>query len=137
MAARAPITSTATMTTFLAAHRKFIIRALEAGRAYDVITSGNLAGNVGNFTNTIATIAGPGTVYSFDSLFMLDDAVPDDSDGINDSITFSNLPIGTHTFTEYVPDTWNLSGAVCTGGSDSGTSEQVIPCLLRLAQAKM
>ncbi len=92
--------------------------ALEAGRIYYVITSGNLAGNTGSFNNTIS---GPGTVYAFDLAFTLDDADPDDSDSVNGSITFSNLPIGTHTFTEYVPDNWNLTGAVCTGGSDSGT----------------
>ena len=95
-------------------NRSELDHSLEAGRVYYLITSGNLASNAGNFSNTIT---GPGTVNSFDSLFTLDDANPDDSDGVNNSITFSNLPLGTHTIVEYMPDAWSLSGAVCTGGS--------------------
>ena len=51
------------------------------------------------------------------STFTLDDAVPDDSDGVNDSITFTVEP-DTYSITELLPNsTWSLARATCTGAS--------------------
>ena len=46
--------------------------------------------------------------------FTLDDAAPDDGDGVPDRLTFP-APPGTHTVTEMVPDGWTLDEAGCNG----------------------
>ncbi len=53
--------------------------------------------------------------------FSLDDANPNDSDGVNQSATFADIPAATYQISEIVPDGWQLSNVTCTGGSDSGT----------------
>ena len=57
--------------------------------------------------------------------FTLDDATPDDSDGINQSITFSDILADTYNITETLPSGWQLDSATCTGagGSISLTDE--------------
>jgi hypothetical protein len=50
--------------------------------------------------------------------FALDDADPDDSDGVNQSITFT-LPPGTYEITESLPSGWQLDDATCVGASGS------------------
>lgn len=52
--------------------------------------------------------------------FSLDDANPDDSDSVEQSITWVNLLPVTYAITEALPSGWQLDGAICTGGSDSG-----------------
>jgi hypothetical protein len=49
--------------------------------------------------------------------FTLDDAVPDDTDGISNTITFPNLFPATYTVTETVPFGWQITTIVCDDGS--------------------
>ncbi|MCB0020364.1 MAG: hypothetical protein KDE09_21375, partial [Anaerolineales bacterium] len=90
---------------------------LEAGRVYYLVTSGFGSGNFGNFTNNIF---GAGTVYTLADSFTLDDAVPDDGDSVNASITFTVQP-GTYTVSELLPGAWALNGVSCTGTSGGFT----------------
>jgi len=53
--------------------------------------------------------------------FTLDDASPDDGDGIEPSLTITDLPVGSYDITEVLPDGWQLDSTTCTGGSDSGS----------------
>ncbi|MCB8978638.1 MAG: hypothetical protein H6657_14555 [Ardenticatenaceae bacterium] len=53
--------------------------------------------------------------------FILDDANPDDMDGVAQNITYTNVPPGIYEISEVVPQDWLLVGAICTGGNDSGT----------------
>ncbi|MEZ4514130.1 MAG: choice-of-anchor Q domain-containing protein [Chloroflexota bacterium] len=88
---------------------------LEAGRTYYFVTSGKFSSSAGNFSNSIL---GVGTVYTLYESFTLDDAVPDDSDGIDASTTFNVSP-GTYAVTELPLSGWGLTGATCTGASGS------------------
>ncbi|MCO5206950.1 MAG: hypothetical protein M9928_18215, partial [Anaerolineae bacterium] len=88
---------------------------LEAGRVYYLVTSGAGSGTSGNFTNSFS---GAGTVYTLDDSFTLDDAVPDDGDGVNAGITFNVAP-GTYAVTEAGLSGWGLTGATCTGAGGS------------------
>ena len=58
--------------------------------------------------------------------FILDDADPDDSDTVNNSVTFAELPAGDYTVTEAVPDGWELESVVCTGGDTDPIADGVI-----------
>jgi len=49
--------------------------------------------------------------------FSLDDALPDDTDGITDTITFPNLVSATYNVTETVPFGWDITTIVCDDGS--------------------
>ena len=53
--------------------------------------------------------------------FLLDDANPDDGDGVSQSVTFSNLPAGAYAITEVVSPGWQLVAANCSGGTDGGS----------------
>jgi len=81
----------------------------------------------GNLTIIKAATPEDGTDFAFTSnipggdSFTLDDASPDDSDGVDQSITFNNLAVGSYTITETLPTDWQLNQATCTGGSDSGS----------------
>ncbi|MCA9997568.1 MAG: right-handed parallel beta-helix repeat-containing protein, partial [Anaerolineales bacterium] len=91
-----------------------VITTLEAGRVYYLVTSGVSSGAYGNFTNSFS---GAGTVYTLYESFTLDDAVPDDSDGVNASITYA-VPSGTYSVSELLTDSaWGLNSATCTGAS--------------------
>ena len=46
--------------------------------------------------------------------FTLDDANPDDSDAVPNSVTFSNLPTGDYSVTESLPVGWRRTGFSCT-----------------------
>ena len=52
--------------------------------------------------------------------FRLDDASPDDGDGVSQSVTFSNLLAGAVAVTEIVPAKWVVENAKCDG-SDAGS----------------
>lgn len=52
--------------------------------------------------------------------FVLDDAVPDDGDGVTNSMTFDNLDPGQYIVTEMVPEDWELEDIECTGGTEIG-----------------
>ncbi|MCB1810171.1 MAG: DUF11 domain-containing protein [Candidatus Competibacteraceae bacterium] len=52
------------------------------------------------------------------STFSLDDE-PSQSDVINQSITFADLPVGTYAITETLPSDWALDSTSCTGASGS------------------
>ena len=63
-----------------------------------------------------------------DGQFMLDDAVPDDADGIGSSVTLNGLEAdGTYSISEMLPvpaDGWSLTGIEClsdTGGAGGST----------------
>ncbi|MCO5198331.1 MAG: hypothetical protein M9941_11370 [Anaerolineae bacterium] len=91
-----------------------IISFLEAGRTYFFVTSGNFSTAAGNFTNYVS---GPGNAYTLYESFTLDDAVPDDSDSVNASITYA-VPPGTYSVSELLADSaWGLDSATCTGAS--------------------
>ncbi|MCO5195749.1 MAG: right-handed parallel beta-helix repeat-containing protein, partial [Anaerolineae bacterium] len=92
-----------------------IISFLEAGRTYFFVTSGKFSTAAGNFTNYVV---GPGNAYTLYESFTLDDAVPDDSDGVNASATFAVTP-GTYAVTEAGLSGWGLTGATCTGAGGS------------------
>ena len=53
--------------------------------------------------------------------FTLDDAVPDDGDAVFDSVTFTDLPAGTYTVAETLPDGWQLLGIECSSNGISST----------------
>ena len=57
--------------------------------------------------------------------FILDDATPDDSDGISDTTTFSNLTWGDYDVTEIVPAGWTLDNINCTGGDSTPIADGV------------
>ena len=91
--------------------------SLEAGRVYYLVTSGFASASTGTFTNNIARDGGGGVVYTLYESFTLDDAVPDDSDGVNASITYA-VPPGTYSVSELLVDSaWGLDSATCTGAS--------------------
>lgn len=54
--------------------------------------------------------------------FTLDDANPDDNDGVPNSVTFSDLDPGTFDVTETLPAGWNLGAIVCDGDLDGGST---------------
>jgi len=54
--------------------------------------------------------------------FTLDDANPDDSDGVANSVTFSNLDPGSFDVSEAVPAGWVLGNIICDGDTDGGSS---------------
>ena len=91
---------------------------LEPGTVYYLVTSGFASASVGTFTNNIARSGGGGVVYTLYESFTLDDAVPDDSDGVNASATFAVKP-GAYAVTEAGLSGWGLTGATCTGASGS------------------
>ena len=68
-----------------------------------------------------------GTDFGFTSdipggaTFNLDDANPDDGDGISQSIKFDNLANGSYDITETLPSGWQLNSTACSGGSDNGS----------------
>jgi len=49
--------------------------------------------------------------------FVLDDADPDDTDGISDRITFAGLDSDTYDVAELVPLGWEITNIVCDDGS--------------------
>src|SRR5690606_39134322 len=51
--------------------------------------------------------------------FVLDDADPDDADGINNSITYDALPAGTYVVTELPVTNWTLTDISCEGNSNT------------------
>ena len=53
--------------------------------------------------------------------FILDDETTQPNDGVAHSITFSDLFPGDYKFSEQLPAGWQLNGATCTGGADSGS----------------
>ncbi|MDM8522467.1 SBBP repeat-containing protein [Desulfococcaceae bacterium HSG8] len=55
--------------------------------------------------------------------FTLDDANPDDGDGVSSSVTFNGLPAGTYEIIESLPGGWQLDNATCTGAGGSLTGE--------------
>jgi hypothetical protein len=57
--------------------------------------------------------------------FSLDDAVPDDGDGIGSSRTFNNLLPGTYTVTEGMVAGWTLSNLSCLDSYAGGTHSTV------------
>ncbi|MCA9967909.1 MAG: hypothetical protein KC423_26875, partial [Anaerolineales bacterium] len=58
-----------------------------------------------------------GNAYTPYDAFTLDDAAPDDGDGVSSTVTY-NVDPGTYTITEILPNSlWNLSNATCTGAS--------------------
>lgn len=85
----------------------------------DVPTAGSL---------TLVKEAEPadGTDFAFNSNilggnnFTLDDE-PSQTDTISQSITFTHISVGSYVITETLPGDWVLTGATCTGGSDSGS----------------
>ena len=90
---------------------------LEPGTVYYLVTSGFASASVGTFTNNIARSGGGGVVYTLYESFTLDDAVSDDSDGVNASITYA-VPPGTYSVSELLTDSaWGLDSATCTGAS--------------------
>ncbi len=113
-------------TDQLGANRPIISGDACASGAVEVAQSAKL---------TIVKEASPedGTDFAFTSNitgganFTLDDATPDDSDSVDQSITFNNLTAGTYTITEDIdslslPSGWQLDDTTtCTGGSDTGT----------------
>jgi len=53
--------------------------------------------------------------------FTLDDANPDDGDGVADTRLFTDVPTGVaYNFTESVPEGWGLHSIVCTYSGDTG-----------------
>lgn len=81
-------------------------------------------------TIIIAKHADPadGTDFPFTSDlgdFTLDDADPDDGDGVADSITFADLAAGTYDFVELTPAGWDLTSIACTY-SDTDTIVEFI-----------
>jgi len=77
-------------------------------------------------TITIAKDADPalGTDFSFFGdlgTFTLDDAVPDDADGVPASLTFPGLPPGLYQVSEIVPTGWQLSDLSCTSNTVAST----------------
>lgn len=62
------------------------------------------------------------TLYGPFGSFKLDDAFPEDNDGINKSITYNNLIPGSHQFTEASFPSWYLVGVNCTTLKGSTTS---------------
>ncbi len=51
--------------------------------------------------------------------FSLDDAVPDDGDGIAETIAYTGLISGSYTVTETMPTDWNLVGIECVSNLDN------------------
>ncbi len=80
---------------------------------------------------------GDGTDFDFAGdfgAFQLDDPDVDDADGVNTSITFSNLVPGDYSVTEVVPTDpdpldldgpWSLTGVVCAGGDAADITDGV------------
>ena len=57
-------------------------------------------------------------VQKFGNSFSLDDAVPDDGDGVASTRVFSTLPTGSYTITEILPNgDWSLTDITCDSGS--------------------
>jgi hypothetical protein len=54
--------------------------------------------------------------------FTLDDASPDDADGIDEAITFSNVASGTYSVTESLPSGFSLDSIGFSGDGDAGSS---------------
>ena len=94
-----------------------------------LITESNETNN--NCSNTVTVTGGTITIVKdaipddpqdFDFTgdlgdFTLDDAVPDDTDGISDTITFPNLFPATYNVTETVPFGWEVTTIICDDGS--------------------
>jgi hypothetical protein len=53
--------------------------------------------------------------------FALDDAAPDDQDGIADRFTYAGLPPGEYLLNELLPSHWLLTGIECGGGATPAT----------------
>ncbi len=71
--------------------------------------------------------AADGTDFGFEGdsglgSFTLDDADPDDNDGIGDTITFADLQPGTYEIREFVPLGWVLSDVTCTTNDAEDTT---------------
>lgn len=65
-----------------------------------------------------------GTDFSFSGdlgSFVLDDADPDDGDGVADTASFENLAPGTYDITESLPAGWSLEEFNCDPGPTSGS----------------
>ncbi|MEZ4709298.1 MAG: tandem-95 repeat protein [Caldilineaceae bacterium] len=94
---------------------------LEAGRIYYFVTSSNSSSDAGNFDNSID---GAGTASTPYGSFTLDDAAPDDGDGVSSTVTYNVTP-DTYTITEAGSSIWSLTGATCSGagGTVSLTDE--------------
>ncbi len=81
-------------------------------------------------TITIVKDADPpdGTDFDFTSdipnnnSFTLDDAVPNDEDGVSDTKSMASLDPGTYTITETVPTGWDLTDFSCSTGDQNDTS---------------
>lgn len=72
-----------------------------------------------------------GTDFTFNDFgegtFNLDDANPDDEDGIGSSITFSDLPAGLYDFSEVLPaNGWFLQNIECSGDLDQGSDISIL-----------
>ncbi|MCP4048093.1 MAG: hypothetical protein GY732_19130, partial [Gammaproteobacteria bacterium] len=105
--------------------------------AFEICTSNCRVGQSGNsrgqFNSPKAVaIANSGSIYVADSNnyriqkfstiapFTLDDQAVQ-SDTINQTITFSDLLVGSYDITEMLPANWNLDNASCTGASETAT----------------
>ncbi len=56
------------------------------------------------------------------SHFALDDANPDDNDGINQTATMYGLTSGTYDITEIIPEGWQLDSVVCNTAAENYTA---------------
>jgi len=91
--------------------------SLEAGETVKCTFTNTQRGSI-----TIIKDAVPDDPQDFDFTgdlgdFSLDDALPDDTDGITDTITFANLVSATYNVTETVPFGWDITTIVCYDGS--------------------
>jgi hypothetical protein len=82
---------------------------------------------VGSITIVKEADPADGTDFAFDGgcdlgYFVLDDADPDDIDGVADSMTFAGLPPGTYAVAEQVPLDWNLDNIACTTNDPNDTT---------------
>ena len=84
----------------------------------------------GEFSNASdIAVDAAGNVYVVDTInnriqkfaantFHLDDAVPDDGDGVTNTRVFSNLAAGSYTITEDLPaGDWSLDSITCDSGN--------------------
>jgi len=57
--------------------------------------------------------------------FTLDDADPDDNDGIDDSVTITDVAVGDYSVSELVPAGWYLYSVSCVGGDSDPINDGV------------
>ena len=110
------------------------------GEEYFVYTVRNSSGftNTGQVTATVevpngtlvikkVALPADGTDFDFQlsypwtASFTLDDALSDDGDGVEQTYTFSKIPVERYVITESILLGWHLTGVGCDGGTNSPT----------------